>query len=80
MERNGPSGLPEKLDHLDQYRAVQAVVPPELARVAVERAVVGNVGDRAVVEDPLPLAEARQDAFGQEVGCLLYTSPSPRDS
>src|SRR5665213_236969 len=55
--------------------------------VAIDAAVV-DIADVSILEDLVlaalrdatsKLLEVRKAAMGQAVGCLLYTSPSPRD-
>ena len=44
-----------------------------------DRDVVGNVGDGALQGDDTGRAPLQVEAEVGLVGCLLYTSPSPRD-
>ena len=57
---------------------------PEAQRADIDRELRGTIADAvdAKIEDgraPIPLSARRSPTWATLTGCLLYTSPSPRD-
>ena len=70
------SGLHHNLKPLERDGLVQVTIDPDDRR---SRTVTLTEAGRARLEEAVTLWRAAQRAFEGAYGCLLYTSPSPRD-